>query len=415
MSSNWNEVQIKKKPISNEKKFSLLEILNKGGCIRCLNKSCKINDKHGIPYPDKLCTFVKNPIFIREFEKSINASNMDFNGKKPFYTICNYVNGKCRNCEEGRIKYISFNNEEIALCHPILENIRDKVTIGVHMDINLTLKGSQYEVTVSPIKVILPVEEIIEVDNVSFTEQNWPSIGPEKVNIDKKPNNTIDYSNLLEILKKLNSEQKPDEQLNLYEVFYETLYGDIKDTYNNVLRNSLCYMLRDTLKDSIDNNRCGFLCDVLCEKLSAMICNIMCSILYKGENIELYNLLCEILNKIQDKYVKKEVNEPIYEPVNEPIIVDNTVIESESESESESKSESKLYINNEIISNLTKQIADLKFQNEILKNKKSADTFIKNNNIKDVYEEILFNINNLNTNITKQFFDNNYSDYIIAD
>ena len=147
MSDNWNNVKSnqKKNKIIKEEEYILSDILFNGGCMRCMNKSCTINENHGIYFPEKLTTFVQNPTYINGIEKSIQNAKLDFNGKKPFYTTCNYANKKCRNCEEGRIKYIDFNNEKIALCYPSLDAIRYKVTVGLHIDIKLILKGPQYQ------------------------------------------------------------------------------------------------------------------------------------------------------------------------------------------------------------------------------------------------------------------------------
>ena len=148
--------------------------------MRCMNKSCTINENHGIYFPEKLTTFVQNPTYINGIEKSIQNAKLDFNGKKPFYTTCNYANKKCRNCEEGRIKYIDFNNEKIALCYPSLDAIRYKVTVGLHIDIKLILKGTKYEVSTIPINIIIENKKIQEpVINKKAdlnAEENWPSL-----------------------------------------------------------------------------------------------------------------------------------------------------------------------------------------------------------------------------------------------
>jgi hypothetical protein len=185
MSAKWSEVPTKKRESRSqprEETFFLLESLSNGGCMRCMNKSCKITEKHGLPYPDKICTFIQNPTYINGMEKSIKESKLDFNGKIPFFTTCNYINGKCRNCEEGRIKYISFNKEKIAVCYPILEGIRHKVTVGMHIDIKMVMKGSRYEITLFPLNINIAVLQI-PVKSDPLASENFPSLVNEGRNI----------------------------------------------------------------------------------------------------------------------------------------------------------------------------------------------------------------------------------------
>ena len=157
MTENWNNVKNNHKKNKNikEEEHLLSNILFNGGCMRCMNKSCTINENHGIFFPEKISVFVQNPTYINGIEKSIQNEKLDFNGKKPFFTTCNYTNRNCRNCEEGRIKYITFNNEKIALCYPSLEAIRFKVTVGLHIDIKLILKGAKYDVSAIPLCIFL--------------------------------------------------------------------------------------------------------------------------------------------------------------------------------------------------------------------------------------------------------------------
>lgn len=138
---------------SQEEVFFLMNILNTGGCIRCISKNCNINEEHGIKFPEKMSTFVKNPMYINGMTELFEKTKPDFNGKKVFYTVCNYVNKSCRNCQEGRIKYIDHGDKKIGLCHPILDDIKTKITVGVHIDIKLIMKGHRYDVSFIPIDI----------------------------------------------------------------------------------------------------------------------------------------------------------------------------------------------------------------------------------------------------------------------
>jgi hypothetical protein len=158
-----------KKMEGNTKTLNLLDIIqNKKVCLRCINNSCTINKPHGFVLPEKerkkMSIFVVNPTYIKKFGKLIEISHLDFNGKKPFYTICNFIDKKCKNCSEGRIKYVNYENKQVILCYPFLDNIKDKVTVGVHIDIKLILKGDEkYDVS------FIPLDAENHLQNHTFT------------------------------------------------------------------------------------------------------------------------------------------------------------------------------------------------------------------------------------------------------
>jgi len=211
MTDNWKDVKNTQKKNKNikEELYILSDILSNGGCMRCINKSCTMNENHGIYFPQKMSTFVQNPTYITGIEQAIQNAKLDFNGKKPFFTTCNYANKKCRNCEKGRIKYIKFNNEKIALCYPSLEAIRFKVTVGLHIDIKLILKGTKYEVSAIPLNIFI---ENVKIENLPIekkvlsSEENWPTLCK---NILTSPiKNTLDFSNIEKSVDKEIKEEK---------------------------------------------------------------------------------------------------------------------------------------------------------------------------------------------------------------
>ena len=95
-SSNWNIVKSNKQNTTNTETYFLLDILDNGGCMRCMNKTCKNTDRHGIHFPEKICTFIQNPTYINGISHAIKEAKLNFNNKTPFYTTCNYINGNCR-------------------------------------------------------------------------------------------------------------------------------------------------------------------------------------------------------------------------------------------------------------------------------------------------------------------------------
>lgn len=326
MSAKWSEVSSKRRePKSQHKEeiFYLLENLNNGGCMRCMNKSCKINERHGLPYPDKICTFVQNPTYINGMEKCIKDSKLDFNGKIPFYTTCNYVNGKCRNCEEGRVKYISFNKEQVAVCYPVLEGIRNKVTVGMHIDIKMVMKGSKYEISLCPLNIskILPVlkSDKVAVDNL--TADNFPSL-------------------VIEI--------KETPLLN----GTESYLSKTKDDYVNISPNILVEINRPLrLSTNSENSSHEQVCQEFIE--------------VKTVQEDTDEMKCEL-----NKYILENLH-------------------------------------------LKREIIELKQENSQIKEKNMKEMYIIDHKYK--YAECAENIRSISDRVSQQFFNTNYSDYVIAE
>jgi hypothetical protein len=68
--ANWNTVEIKpKKEKLKEDVYFLSELIHNGACTRCLANNCNYSEQHGIPLPEKIKTFVRNPLFIPEIIK----------------------------------------------------------------------------------------------------------------------------------------------------------------------------------------------------------------------------------------------------------------------------------------------------------------------------------------------------------
>ena len=345
MNDEWQPSKQKKKEKKknhneniHEEIFFLSNLLCEGACLRCINKSCKINHDHGIPYPEKMSVFVQNPSYISGMDKVFNEADIDFNGKKPFYTICNYINGNCRNCQEGRIKYIKYNDENIALCYPILENIRNKVTIGVHADIKLIMKGNKFD------SAIIPVEIIFEEDNFESDKYNneevvdeWPILNEYKKNFENEneDKNKKNFENSFLNALKLNSN---DDKIKDYE-------DKIIDEYDNKYDDT--YNQKENINFENNNNYD-----------------------YRYENDYQYRL------EEQNHFLEEEV----------------------------------LRLT-KITDSLHEKNFSLEKKVNSLEKKIEYDKIIFKYGEK--YDEILYNLNNLNNRISDQFFEQNYSDYII--
>lgn len=152
---NWNTVSKKdSKESKSDKQYNLSDFLNEGGCLRCVKGNCRNPPTHSLPFPPEFADYVKNPTKIDGLLKTISAAKLDFS-KSPFFTICDYVNGRCRNCEEGRIKYVIYKEQKIGFCYPDakFDKSRNKVTIGLHIDVEVIKKGARFEGRVVPISI----------------------------------------------------------------------------------------------------------------------------------------------------------------------------------------------------------------------------------------------------------------------
>ena len=192
--------KMNKHPTANkEEVYVLSNLLNNSGCMRCIKATeCRITEKHGCSFHTNLSRFIQNPTYINGMEQAIKRSKLDFDGKFPFYTVCNYVNGRCRNCEEGRTKNILYNNQQITICYPLLNTIRNKVTIGMHIDVKLIMRGIKYEISalpyvLKPRPVKIQDELIIKKNTTEFNEENWPELDNKQV---EKSESVLDFSKI---------------------------------------------------------------------------------------------------------------------------------------------------------------------------------------------------------------------------
>lgn len=321
MADDWNTVNntCRKKSVKvkevKEEIYYLSDLIFNGGCMRCINKTCKISESHGTPFPEIISNFVKCPSYINGIKKCIDDSKLDFNDKKPFFTTCNYTYGICKNCNEGRIKYIEYNNLKIALCYPNLETILHKVTVGMHIDVKLILKGKKYELYAHPVEINFIEEEEEYISDI-YDEilekpliEDWPSL-----------NNTNNVKNEVKIL-------------DFSKFKNETVYEDIGNKDNFCEKN-----YHDDIK-----------------------------------NEPLTNNEIDIHHNFEFKRI-------------------NTLLMDENED---------LRIENENLINKINQLEKENFKQMFI---------IKNSN---KYNEIFNNTEILNTRVTQQFLENNYSEYII--
>lgn len=368
MSEEWSTINKPVKKANKKEKISeeiyfLSDILYDGGCLRCINKTCKIQTNHGIDFPEIMCRFVEKPISINGMDKVFLAANLDFNGKKPKYTICNYINGRCKNCEEERIKYVDYNGKKILLCYPSLENVKYQLTVGIHADIKLVLKGPKYDVSLIPSDI-----DIQQNDEVEFIEDNeepieiWPSLNVQNENNDKKMQN----NNAIKDFSKLNF--SVEDKLNVEERLDDKKTSSLKSNFV-ILGNSKTPISEPIfIETQVSEN-------IVSETPSSK-------------------------NKISLNVVKK-----------------SSKIENNENKENDSKLEERLQKERELmflrkINFLENENKQLTIENMELRKKSAKDDFIIQNNEK--YDEILYNINNINNYVTKQYVDTEYSEYLLV-
>ena len=334
--ADWKDVNVSKKKhnpkVFTEEIYILSDLLCKNiengkdsACIRCINRSCKNTKPHGEAFPDKISHFVQNPLHINGLNQYVQNANLDFNGKQPFYTICNYLMGKCKNCEEGRIKYIDFENDKLGVCYPSLDRDNIKITVGMHIDIKLILKGKKYEVSALPFEVIINKKELYLNEDMVSIKEEWPSLD-------------VDHKR-----KRIAS-----PVLN---------FSHIKDSFKN---DDHFYPIQENLEK--DNNKFNsnpnnkYIDDIIRE--------------YKNRE---YDILDEL------DYVKKDFHDLLYD-----------------------------------YHDLKDQNKSIIFENYELKNKideltRSINNNLYQNNNDDMYNEIIHNMNNINTRVTNQFLKSEYN------
>ena len=235
--NDWITPKKEYKKKNSEETFYLSEILLNGGCMRCINDRCDFSREHGSFFPDKLCTFVKNPTYIEEIKKSIDSAKLNFDNKKAYFSVCNYVNSNCRNCEEGRITYIKVNNKDVALCYPIFNKNKQKITIGVHIDIKLILKGNRYIVSSIPINMdrykkidIVPQVKDKSIDTVSQVKDKLidtvPHIEDKSIDLLAEKWEKITDSKQVEYTEPLNYLKIKDSFKNSSMIFQEKVKSE---------------------------------------------------------------------------------------------------------------------------------------------------------------------------------------------
>jgi len=269
MSKNEWSQQSKKKV--KEETFLLSELINKNGCCTwCMINKCKNFEEHGADFPLKMTDFILKPFYIKEISELIKKNDLGFNDTTLFFTTCIYGinNGRCKNCHEGRFKYIDFNGTNIRLCFPPLEN-KNKITIGIHdFDIKLILKGNHFDVSAFPIKYKDEVEEetFDEEEEIFVTEKidSYDDLYPDMESpAPTTKNNAVKKMDYSSIILKTNLENKIEDpiieeksvideiaDLKIEKSLYESLYEENKENLSKLEKLSInIFILEKKIKE----------------------------------------------------------------------------------------------------------------------------------------------------------------------
>jgi hypothetical protein len=369
---------------AKEQTYFLSKLLNQGGCLSCLNKRCLIKEQHGVPFPDKFCNYIKYPINISDIKNSIEKENIDLEGKTPIYTICNYINKVCKNCEEGRYKRIKLNNKNFVICFSLTKN--DKIMFGIHIDLKLVLKGTQFDV------ISIPYDMKIKKAEISIKEAMNLLLDKEKSFI--KPTVQI------EILSEENESKKNKDKDNNLRIQIDSLVfsEEIRNTENiNVDKNIQLHSENNILIVTSKNT------DIAEEN----------GIITNEEDFPVLSPSSKQIKVISPKTVDySQINKKLKNDIIEKEILEKKKNEYLEKIKVEKESKNKItkiesYLNKKIIE-LELKIVQL--ENDIKKNNLKYQTYIKN---KDIYDEIFFNKNKINTIVYDTFYSTNYEDYII--
>jgi hypothetical protein len=419
MSNEWEEINIQKKS-SKSNNIRLSEWYNGGGCFNCLNGRCHYSDEnHCIPYPKELSQIFKNPTSIYGMYDAIKNAEFNWNNIQCTYTVCSFVysNRGCKNCKEGRIKNFIFKNQTITICYPQLESVKYKITIGMHIDFIIKFNNKKFDVIVYPLDS--------KTDGIiSMSERAFPK-SAERSNNDRNSKerniqmiNSIDHENTLMYSDMPEERLIPRKDKNLYnEENYPRL--DLSSEERIIsphLLRSISY--KDSIelgakeeyiipnKKSTQNEYSDNLSEYT-ENLSEYTQNLDDN----DFNIPLKNIVFNMNRKelkINNKYIDI-INS--YDKNNNVIPELKNFKEDLNKKINEYQSLSKLKfleIENERLNN------DINMMNKKinkLENQISRLNYINNNSSK--YEELFKNKKIIESRVTQQFLNTNYSDYVV--
>ncbi len=220
-------------------------------CVHCLmnkceksNKLCSNKNNCNISKNDIhiLSKYVNDPLLIEDLENNIKKMDIkieNFNNddlkkntilKNGFmYTTCLFCLSKnswniCKNVKEGRFNNIQLENgTQITYCYPDIKNVKHRLQIGLHIDLNIENNNILYQF----------IENKIENNMKDKIKYNMENNKKSYLNI-LKNNENDNYNNDKHNNEKRNNENITNENItNENNDMYNQLYKNYIDLKNN--------------------------------------------------------------------------------------------------------------------------------------------------------------------------------------
>jgi len=161
MEEGWTEVIHRKKEeilkqheTEDEKIYVLSSLINNEACIHCMVGKCRERSKDHSPiyFPDQIMGYIRNPLAIKTLDETLKRHPIELDILKPYqlrYSVCmfNHCRKGCKNCRANRFSSIDIGDDTILhFCYPPLDKLmKNIVTLGLHIDIQLTQIGNRCE------------------------------------------------------------------------------------------------------------------------------------------------------------------------------------------------------------------------------------------------------------------------------
>lgn len=370
-----------------EETYFLSDLLKNGCCATCIKgtcqkPTCQNNKEKRVPFPGRFKNYVQNPKYIKnpiDLGKLIDEQKHDFDDKKCYYTVCNYITQNCNNCLDGRVKYIDYDGKNIALCYPILQPDKFKVTIGVHVDVKLILRGPKYDISFIPLDI--PINKQNKKNTEEFSESDLldqmyclQSIS-EGLSLENLSDNLVSTMNPPSVPPSVKKTQS---------------YASLRHTPSFPSSMNLANDEDDSihfppLSSNNSSKRASPIKDfsVIKDKFKSVDDRIDNDDYYYSENDYLRDEIQKLVVELNDsqREIKKLKSEDVI------------VIEME-------KLKSEKY--------------DLLFEIRDLKEELNREKIKVKNACGGVYDEILYNIEQVNNRVTEDFLNSEYKDYIVS-
>ena len=160
--------------------------INSGCCFFCMIKRCTKIHQNNTPFPDALPYFLERPMRINLLNSVIQNQNLGFGETQEYnINICTYIYAynNCKNCEEGRFKFVEINGKQIKFCYPEINKNHNKLPIWLHIDLKFSINSNN---RINILEIMPLNEELLTNNNKNNKNKNEKYI---KYNNNDKFNN----------------------------------------------------------------------------------------------------------------------------------------------------------------------------------------------------------------------------------